>query len=106
MTNHKINSFVLALMAGGLIFTATAKASDLNQGQQKYQQHCAQCHGIDGENRLPQAANFKRREGLRQSDRALFNRIRQGKNGCPAYAGILKDQEILNVVTYLRKLGR
>lgn len=106
MTNRNISLLMRTLMITGLVFSATTNASNLNQGKQKYQQHCAQCHGTDGQNRLPQAANFKRREGLRKSDKALFNRIRQGKNGCPSYAGLLKDQEILNVVTYLRKLGR
>jgi hypothetical protein len=46
--------------------------------------------------------NFRLREGLIQSDQSLLNRIKTGKNACPAYQGILIDQRIYDVIAYIR----
>ena len=41
-----------------------------------------------------------------QSDFALLESVRRGKNIMPAFAGVLRDREILDVIAYLRTLRR
>lgn len=96
----------LGALAGHMLINNNAIAGSARNAQQQYQSHCAQCHGNDGDSVLPSAANFKRGEGLRQSNNSLFARIRNGNNGCPSFAVILTDQEILEIISHLRKLGR
>jgi cytochrome c6 len=68
--------------------------------------HCANCHGASGNPVMPGAPNFQRSEKLLQPDTLLLAAIRRGKNAMPAYVGILRDQEIMDVVGYLRTLQR
>ena len=39
-----------------------------------------------------------------QSDQALLKRIQGGKNACPAYRGILSEQQTFDVIAYIRTL--
>ena len=79
-----------------------ANASDINLGQGIYQRYCVSCHGVNGSPAMAAAPDFKRGQGLMQSDQALHKRIQKGKNACPAYRGILDDQQILDVIAYIR----
>lgn len=88
-----------------LILPATAQSSNVNKGQSVYKQSCATCHGSSGKGSMAGTPNFKRREGLLQSDQSLLNRIKAGKNACPAYRGILTDQKIYDVIAYIRTLS-
>lgn len=79
-----------------------SNASDINIGRGIYQRLCVGCHGINGSPTMAAAPDFKRGQGLMQSDQALHKRIQKGKNACPAYRGILDDQQILDVIAYIR----
>ena len=87
-----------------LVLANVAQASDVNQGRDIYQRHCAMCHGVNGSAGMAGAADFKRGQGLMQSDRSLLERIQSGKNACPAYRGILTEQQTLDVIAYIRTL--
>jgi len=88
-----------------LMLPATAQSSDVSKGQSVYKQRCAMCHGSNGKGSMAGTPNFKRREGLLQSDQSLLKRIKAGKNACPAYQGILTDQKIYDVIAYIRTLS-
>ena len=87
-----------------LALTNVAQASDINQGRDTYQRHCATCHGANGRPNMVGAADFKRGQGLMQSDHALLKRIQGGKNACPAYRGILSEQQTFDVIAYIRTM--
>ncbi|TKB48284.1 cytochrome c [Ferrimonas sediminicola] len=89
-----------------LIALLLAAPATLAGGEEDYQRLCAQCHGADGEPRMPGAANFNRQEGLRVSTLALQERIRRGNRGCPPFAGQLDDERILTLIQALRRMGR
>ena len=98
----KIISFMLLLT----LFLSTASiASDINNGQKIYQSYCVMCHGISGKSVMAGAAEFNRGEGLFRSDHSLLERIKSGKNACPAYLGILTEQKIFDVIAYIRTLN-
>lgn len=100
----KLKKQLLLTMIIALSGSIPANASDINLGQQIYQRHCASCHGVNGSPTMGGAPDFKRGQGLMQSDQALHRRIQNGKRACPAYRGILDDQEILDVIAYIRTL--
>ena len=92
------------LMIAACITVFPVAAADVNQGRQHYQQHCAMCHGVSGDPAMAGAADFRRGQGLMQSDEALLERIKRGNRACPAFRGILRDQEILDLISFVRTL--
>lgn len=73
-------------------------------GKAVYDRYCMGCHGPAGEGMMPGMPNFALGERLDTTDRDLAERIRQGNGVMPGFAGILSDQEIEDVVLYLRSL--
>lgn len=81
-----------------------AMAADVFEGRKVYSQYCEGCHGPDGRGVLADVPDFTFGEGVMRSDFALLASIRDGKGVMPAYRGLLKEQEILNVIAYIRTL--
>ena len=79
-------------------------AANLLRGQQIYQMHCAACHGLRGEGVLPEAPRFQLGERLNQPDVLLMQSVKTGNKTMPPFFGILKDPEILDVLSYVRTL--
>ena len=77
-------------------------AGDVFNGKKIYEQHCKGCHGTRGRAMMPGAPSFRRGEGLLQTDPALFNTIRSGRNAMPGFQGVLDEYEILDVISYIR----
>ena len=94
------------LTLGLLVAAASVGAADINNGAQIYNRHCAGCHGPSGVSVMPNAPNVARGAVLMQPDSSLLMSIRSGKNAMPGYMGILKDQEIFDVIAYMRTLQR
>jgi cytochrome c6 len=94
-----IVGIALAVLAIG------AQAADTAKGAQAYTTHCAVCHGANGTPAMPGAPNFRRLESLMRPDMQLLNAIRNGKGAMPAYFGVLRDREILDVIAFLRTLS-
>jgi cytochrome c6 len=103
MIRHSVNAALLALV----IFQAgPVLGANVAEGQRIYQMHCISCHGVNGESVIPNAPNFARRERLMQPDMSLMMSIKAGKMTMPSFNGILRDQQILDVIAYLRTLQR
>ncbi|VAX01449.1 hypothetical protein MNBD_GAMMA22-1958 [hydrothermal vent metagenome] len=81
-------------------------AANTTQGKLLYDQNCSICHGAQGISTMSSAPNFKRGEALSQSDFTLLKHINSGKNACPAFIGILQQQQVFDVIAYLRTLYR
>jgi len=99
-----IGKLLVALLLGAS--AVGASAADVAAGQRIYQMHCVGCHGIAGQSPIPNAPNFSRSERLMQPDMALMMSIKAGKMAMPSFNGILRDQQILDVIAYLRTLQR
>ena len=89
-----------------LQIASLAQAANTNEGKKLYDRHCAMCHGLQGKSTMANAPNFKRGEGLFKSDFDLQAHIKKGKNACPAFTGLLKPQQIFDVIAYLRTFYR
>jgi cytochrome c6 len=84
--------------------TAPAFAGDIQKGRETYELHCSVCHGIDGmpiDMTIPSFANGDR---LFQMDQDLLRSIREGRELMPAFRGMLSDEEIRDVIAFLRTL--
>ncbi|MDH3319153.1 MAG: cytochrome c [Betaproteobacteria bacterium] len=97
---------LIALWLALLAATPSVRAADVNNGRQVYNLHCAGCHGPTGLSVMPNAPNLAGGGALLRPDAAILASIRGGRNAMPAYAGILKDAEILDVIVYMRTLRR
>lgn len=95
------SAYFAALLA---MSPTTALSVDLVKGQSLYLIHCSGCHGEKGNSVNPEAPNFARGERLFQPDSALIDAVRSGIKTMPAFMGILKDREILDVISYVRSL--
>lgn len=93
----------LALLAGWAL-SLPALAGDTGRGAELYRQHCAQCHGASGRPVLPGTPDLSRPTALLKPDPALLQSIRQGRGAMPGYQGLLRDRDILDIVTHLRLL--
>ncbi len=99
-------AFALLAAAGAFALAPAAGAADLARGGQIYALHCATCHGPAGQGGIPGAPKFNRGERLMQSDFTLLATVRRGRNVMPAFGGVLRDREILDVIAYVRTLQR
>lgn len=102
----KTASAIMWLVLSGLLAISPAQAADAVAGAKLYAQHCKKCHGNNGQGQLPGLPDFSRGNGLLESDIVLRNRIFAGQGMMPAYRGLLSEQEVLDIIAYLRTLHR
>lgn len=86
------------------VWTAAVQAADPMAGKKIYVQHCQNCHGERGVPQWPGVPDFSHGDGLLKADADLLATIRAGKAMMPSYRGALRDDEILDVIAYLRTL--
>jgi cytochrome c6 len=85
-------------------YMSVARAADVFNGKKIYFTYCESCHGPNGQGQMTGVPNFTRGQTLMRSDLAIFESVRSGKNAMPAYWGVLDEQEILDVIAYIRTL--
>jgi len=100
------NRLIAALLFAYIGISSTALAADVVEGQRIYNQYCIGCHGAGGNSAMPNAPSFSRGERLMQPDMMLLMSVKTGKMAMPSFNGILRDQQILDVIAYLRTLQR
>ncbi|MDQ5853281.1 MAG: CopD family protein, partial [Chloroflexota bacterium] len=88
-----------------------ATEESLARGREIYRQHCASCHGISGRGdglagRLlrPRPADFRVHLAAGHSDAQLYDWVAHGVpgTGMPAWEGQLTEQQIWDVINYIR----
>ena len=94
-------------------------ADQLTRGRQDFVQFCASCHGFEGDGygrsgqflrpspRSFQQSNFKFTKVIKDlpSDEALIRLIRRGLEGTPMYAWDLSDEQLTDIVQYIKSLS-
>ena len=90
-----------------------ANEESLIRGKEFYARECLDCHGALGHGDGPGAQDLKKKmpdisnpEIQAQTDGSLFWKIKMGRTPMPAYRDLLKDEEIWDVVNYVRTLTR
>ncbi|MBI3902367.1 MAG: cytochrome c [Nitrosomonadales bacterium] len=97
--------YVTSLVGVGLLaLSLPVSATDLKNGRELYLGHCAGCHGINGVSVAQQTPKLTSFELFSKTDENLFEVVRSGRDKMPPYFGILGDQDIHDVIDYVRTL--
>jgi mono/diheme cytochrome c family protein len=97
-----------------------AEAADAAAGKAKYQQFCSACHGMEGKGDGPGAASLNPKPRDHSDGKAmkamtddyLFKITKMGGAAVgkaptmPPWGGALSDQDIRNVVAFIRTLSK
>jgi mono/diheme cytochrome c family protein len=82
-------------------------------GQALYAKTCAACHGKTGLGDGPKAkslktppTDFSKAESQKQTDGEHFYKTKTGRGDMPKYEGKLSDDDIWNIVNYIRTLKK
>ena len=107
---------IVALVIGYYSNQAHAQGPDVKAGQAKFKQLCATCHGATGKGEGPAAAGLnpkpKDLSQTKRTDEGLKKIIAKGggPNGLsysmPAWGSMLSEQEIANIIAYIRSLKK
>jgi mono/diheme cytochrome c family protein len=92
-----IGLFVFALSA----FAPTDPGTSAPEGRGLYEANCARCHGMDGTKGKWGARDLSQ---SRMIDPAIVAQIRSGKGIMPAFGSKLSEQEITEVLGYVKTL--
>jgi mono/diheme cytochrome c family protein len=98
---------------GGVEAELTSSASgDLTKGKIIYETNCLICHGergkgdgLIGATLRPPPTDLTGPEVRAKSDKDLWTVIHEGRDVMPAWKTRLKEQDIQNVLAYIRSLG-
>ncbi len=93
------------VLFGALCSAGQARAASIDRGQKLYGAYCANCHGPNGTPVWPGTPDFKRSNSLVRPDSHLAAVIRQGRGAMPAYLGIIKEREMLDLIAYMRTMN-
>lgn len=98
--------FLLTGALLSLVCNQAVYAADPLAGGKLYQSHCINCHGANGAGEIPNIPDFSRGESLLRPDSTLLETIKSGQGMMPAFRGMFSDDEILDLIAYLRTLRR
>ena len=99
---------LLLAVCGPVLAQENGKAS---AGAGIFKSKCVLCHGADGAGNTPlgkqlQAANLRSKEVQKLSDAELHKAVHDGQANMPPFGEQLTDDEIGQVVQYLRQFGK
>ena len=107
--NHRPFQISLAVLAltSALLFTSSASAQ--GDAAALFKSKCAACHGTDGTANTAVGKSMKIRDFhspdvQKQTDTQLTDIISSGKGAMPSYKGKLTDDQIKQLVGYVREL--
>lgn len=100
----RLRAAAATLLLVPVFWSHSARAGDVYNGRTVYQSYCQGCHGSSGTGEVGNAPDFTTGEGLLQSDLGLLESVAAGKGVMPGYRGVLTDEEMLDVISYLRTL--
>lgn len=109
MKREKTNLIISCL----IIFILSFSLAYAEDGKKVYDKKCTTCHGKDGKGNRAMLKTLKvnaslldllDKETLDKSDEELISIISKGINKMPAYGKALKDEEIKDVISYIRSL--
>ncbi|MBI3806920.1 MAG: cytochrome c [Nitrospirae bacterium] len=90
----------------------SAASGDPTKGKVLYANNCLICHGehgkgdgLIGESLHPPPTNLTGSQARAKSDKDLLTVIREGRATMPAWKNRLNDQDIQNLLAYIRSLS-
>jgi mono/diheme cytochrome c family protein len=99
------NLLIMAAVVAATV-SGSLQAADIYKGKEVYDLYCQTCHGTDGRSMEPGTPDFSRGESLFAPDSELVRSLRDGGDFKPAFRGMLSDEELRDVIAYVRTLQR
>jgi cytochrome c6 len=102
----------VAILALALLVCKPVHAQEKSSaGATIFKSKCVLCHGADGSGNTPlgkqlQAANLGSKEVQKQSNAELHKIVHDGRANMPAFNEQLSDEEITQVIQYVRQFGK
>lgn len=111
ITSRKLfpySCILLFVVWNSLMAQETDKASP---GAATFKAKCVLCHGADGSGTTPlgkqlQAADLRSKTVQKHTDAELQKVVHDGQANMPSFADQLTEDEIANVIKYVRELGK
>ncbi len=99
----------LSIAALVALLVAAVPASFGQAAADNYKTKCAMCHGADGKGATPAGKTMGARDltagpAAKETDAEWTTITKNGKNKMPAYQGKLTDQQIGDLVKFMRTL--
>ena len=82
---------------------AATKQSQQLTSQSIFESNCVSCHGHDGTARIAGAANL---QITNMNENTMIQTITNGKGGMPSFKGILSENDIKAVATFVKHLKK
>lgn len=99
----KIRLISTTVFLVGVVFVNhAALAGDPFAGSGIYAHYCVSCHGGDGAGEVAGTPSFRGGRLLSKNPMEIKNTIRMGKAMMPAFQGVLTEQQIDDVMEYIR----
>jgi cytochrome c6 len=100
---------MISMMALGVLLAAALPAA-ADDAAALYKSKCQVCHGADGKGSAAGqklgVRDFRSPEVQKESDAALIKITKEGKGKMPKFEGKLTDDQIKDLVKYIRTLGK
>lgn len=101
---------MISMAAVVLVIAMTTPARAQDTPEALYKAKCAMCHGPDGAGsavgKKMGVKDFKDPEIVKASDESLIKDTKEGKGKMPKFEGKLSDEQIKDVVKYIRTLQK
>ena len=101
--------FLLFFALGATLMAQEAGKS--SSGASTFKTQCALCHSADGSGTTPlgkqlQAANLRSKDVQKMSDVEMHKIVHDGQANMPGFADQLSNEQISQVIRYIRALGK
>lgn len=102
---------VVVLAASFVLVLAMSASAVAQDAAALYKSKCASCHAADGSGDTPigkkmAVKSFSDPEVAKATDAAWIDATKKGKGKMPAYEGKLTDDQIKELVTFIRGLSK
>ncbi|MEE8394468.1 MAG: cytochrome c [bacterium] len=99
--------------AKGYQNTIAPSAQSIAAGKALFLKFCTRCHGEDGSGKGPTAlslnvipADFRDKARMNQADGELAWKILSGRDVMPSWAPVLQEEQVWNLVNYIRQFAK
>jgi mono/diheme cytochrome c family protein len=102
---------VFCLFAVLIACTSLVAEESSSPGETVFKRKCVLCHGADGSGNTPlgkqlQAANLGSKEVQKLTVAEMRKQVHDGRANMPAFGDQLSDEEITQVIQYVRQFGK
>lgn len=107
-----MRSLTALVFSGVMLFSVSNLAwSAESPGETTFKSKCVLCHGADGTGKTPlgkqlQAADLHSPDVQKRTNAELHKIVHDGQTNMPAFADQLSDEEITQVVKYVRSFAK